>query len=152
MLEALREAEAAFVEQEVPVGAVAVFEDEVIARGHNQREGLQDPLLHAETQVIRDAAKHLGTWRLNAVTLYVTLEPCAMCAGAMVQARLGRCVFGASDPKAGVAGSVLPTVTILSNPSFNHRVEMTGGVLADPCAELLQRFFEKLRKGDGVTR
>lgn len=147
MLEALREAETASHEGEVPVGAVAVCEGQIIARGHNQREQYQDPLSHAEMQVIRDAAKHLGTWRLNDVTVYVTLEPCAMCAGAMVQARVATCVYGAPDPKAGVAESVLPVEAILANPSFNHRIAVRSGVLAEACANLLREFFENLRSG-----
>ncbi|MBI3921054.1 MAG: nucleoside deaminase [Armatimonadetes bacterium] len=146
MREALREAEEAFAENEVPVGAVAVFRNEVIARGHNQRETYQDPLSHAEMQVIREASRRLETWRLNEVTVFVTLEPCAMCSGAMVQARVGGCVYGTADPKAGVAGSVLPVETILSNPSFNHRVLVRGGVLGEACTDILRKFFENLRK------
>jgi len=145
MRAALHEAEKAFRAGEVPVGAVAVVDGNIIAHGHNQREQKQDPLSHAELEVLSRAARRLGTWRLAEVTIYVTLEPCAMCAGAMVQARIRRCVFGAADPKAGAAGSVLPLEAILGNTSLNHRVAVTGGVLADQCGAILQRFFEKLR-------
>jgi len=145
MRAALREAEAALVVDEVPVGAVAVAGDRIIARGHNLREQKQNPVAHAEMEVITRAAHTRGTWRLNDVTLYVTLEPCAMCAGAMVQARIGRCVFGTPDPKAGAAGSVIPVESILQNCRLNHRVEVSSGILEQPCRQILQQFFGKLR-------
>ena len=139
---ALDEAEKALFSGDVPIGAVAVYKGEVISRGHNRREADHDPTAHAELVAIQGAAHRLGRWRLDGVTLYCTLEPCPMCAGAMVLARLPRLVYAAVDPKAGAAGSVLD---LLRHPGLNHRVEVEGGLLADEASEQLQRFFRKLR-------
>lgn len=139
---ALREAEAALEHDDVPVGCVIVRDGRILARGHNQRELLQDPTAHAEILAITSAAEAVGSWRLEGCALYVTLEPCAMCAGAMVLARIPRVVFGAFDPKAGAAGSVL---NVLAEPKLNHRPEVTGGVLAEPCGAILSEFFRKKR-------
>ena len=144
---ALREAERAVEHEDVPVGAVVVHEGEVIGVGHNERELRQDPTAHAEILAIREAARALGSWRLLDCVLYVTLEPCAMCAGAIVLARVPRVIFGASDPKAGAAGSVLD---VLAEPRLNHRPEVLGGLLASESAALLQAFFA--RAGSGRLR
>lgn len=143
MRAALREAEASLARDEVPVGCVIVHEGLVIGRGHNQVEGLQDATAHAEVIAIGAASNALGSWRLHECTLYVTLEPCAMCAGAIVLARLGRLVYGASDPKAGACGSVLDVV---GERRLNHRVQLEAGVLAGECGELLREFFRKKRQ------
>jgi tRNA(adenine34) deaminase len=135
---ALREAERALEHDDVPIGAVVVHEGEVIGAAHNEREVRGDPTAHAEVTALRDAARTLGTWRLTDAVMYVTLEPCAMCAGAMVLARVSRVVYGATDPKAGAAGSVLD---VLAEPRLNHRPEVAGGLLAADSAELLQNFF-----------
>ncbi len=142
MAEALREAERALGEDEVPVGAVIALGGRVIARAHNQRELLRDPTAHAEMIAITQAAEHVGGWRLENCTMYVTLEPCAMCAGALVLARLPRLVFGARDPKAGAVGSVYD---IPRDPRLNHAVEVTAGVLEQECSEILSEFFRKKR-------
>jgi tRNA(adenine34) deaminase len=139
---ALREAELALEHQDVPVGAVLVHEGEVVGRAHNERELRQDPVAHAEILALREAARALGTWRLLDTVLYVTLEPCAMCAGAMVLARVPRVVYGTVDPKAGAAGSVLD---VLGEPRLNHRPEVAGGLLADESAALLSAFFAPRR-------
>lgn len=139
---ALDEARLALDTGDVPVGAVAVWQGRVIGRGRNRREADGDPTAHAEIVAMREAAQAVGEWRLEQVTLYCTLEPCCMCAGAMVQARLWRLVYGALDVKAGCAGSV---VDILRHPQFNHRVEVYAGVLANECAALLETFFKGLR-------
>jgi tRNA(adenine34) deaminase len=138
MVLALDEARAAAVHGEVPVGAVVVHDGEVIARAHNLREGLQDPSAHAELLALREAARKLGRWRLTGCTLYVTLEPCAMCAGALVLARIDRLVYGCDDPKAGACGSV---VDLVREPRFNHRLEVIGGLLANECGRVLTEFF-----------
>ena len=143
MAEALRQALMALDVDEVPVGAVIVRNGRVIGRAHNQRELLHDPTAHAEMIAITQAAEHVGNWRLEDCTMYVTLEPCAMCAGAMVLARLPRLVFGASDPKAGAVGSVYD---IPRDPRLNHTVEVTGGVLERECGEILTEFFRKKRE------
>ncbi len=140
---AIREAAAAIDHDDVPVGAVVVRRGRVIGRGHNQREALRDPTAHAEMIAITAAAEHLRSWRLDHCTLYVTLEPCAMCAGAMVLARLPRLVYGTDDPKAGACGSVYDLVR---EGRLNHRVDVAGGVLADECAELLREFFRQQRR------
>jgi len=145
MREALRLAEAAREADEAPVGCVIVHAGRTIARAHNQRETLRDPTAHAEMIAITQAAEALGSWRLHGCTLYVTLEPCAMCAGAMVLARLDRLVYGAADPKAGAVESVF---RLLDEPRLNHRVAVTAGVLADPCAALLTDFFQS-KRGQG---
>jgi len=124
------------------VGAVLVQNERVVARAHNRPLGLQDPSAHAEVLALRRAAKKLGNYRLKGCDLYVTIEPCAMCAGAIVQARLRRVVYGAPDPKAGACGSALE---VLNHPKVNHRVEVVSGVLASDCAEILREFFRKRR-------
>ena len=139
---ALREAEQAVAHDDVPVGAVLVHRGEVIGAGHNEREVREDPTAHAEMLAIREAAAALGTWRLLDTVLYVTLEPCAMCAGAIVLGRIPRVVYGTVDPKAGAAGSVLD---ILAEPRLNHRPDVAGGLLAEECAELLRAFFRTRR-------
>lgn len=142
MRHALDEARRATEHGDVPVGAVAVLDGAIIARAHNRREIDGDPTAHAELLAIREASRVIGHWRLEGVTLYCTLEPCAMCAGAMILARLPRLVVGAPDPKAGAGGSVMD---LLAHPALNHRVEVTRGVLADEAADLLVRFFARLR-------
>jgi tRNA(adenine34) deaminase len=139
---ALREASRALEHDDVPIGAVIVREGEVIGLGHNEREVRADPTAHAEMIALREAARSLGSWRVLDSVMYVTLEPCAMCAGAIVLARVPRVVFGATDPKAGAAGSVLD---VLAQPQLNHRPQVQGGLLAGECAELLQRFFASRR-------
>jgi tRNA(adenine34) deaminase len=139
---ALREAERALEHEDVPVGALVVHGGEVIGAGHNERQLRQDPTAHAEMLALREAARHLGSWRLLESVLYVTLEPCAMCAGAIVLGRVPRVVYGTADPKAGAAGSVLD---VLAEPRLNHRPEVAGGLLADDCAALLRAFFASRR-------
>jgi tRNA(adenine34) deaminase len=139
---ALDEARRALAHDDVPVGAVLVHGGEVIGAGHNERELRQDPTAHAEMIAIRQAASALGSWRLLDTVLYVTLEPCAQCAGAIVLARIPRVVFGTTDPKAGAAGSVLD---VLAEPRLNHRPAVSGGVLAPECAALLVEFFRARR-------
>lgn len=139
---ALEEARKALEHGDVPIGAVAVRGGEVIGRGYNRREADQDPTAHAEMIAIREAAGVVGHWRLDGVTLYCTLEPCAMCAGAMVLARLPRLVYGAIDPKAGAGGSILD---VLRHPKLNHQVEVTPAVLTDESAALIRAFFDRLR-------
>ncbi len=135
---ALREARRALEHDDVPIGAVVVHDGEVVGAGCNERELRADPTAHAEVLALREAARALESWRLLDTILYVTLEPCAMCAGAIVLARIPRVVFGAADPKAGMAGSVLD---VLGEPRLNHRPEVAGGLLADECGELLRTFF-----------
>lgn len=147
MAEALKEAHRAAEEGEVPVGAVIVQGQRLIARAHNQRETLNDPTAHAEMIALTQASAALGRWRLTDTTVYVTLEPCAMCAGAMVLARVGRLVYGSRDPKAGACGSVYD---IVRDPKLNHRVEVTEGVLKEEASGLLSEFF-KLRRDGGKT-
>ncbi len=142
MQKALQQARRAFLLEEVPVGAVLVRDNKVIARSFNQRETKQDPLAHAELTAIRKAAKKLGSWRLLDCTLYVTLEPCAMCAGAIILARIPRVVFGCFDPKAGACGSILD---ILRQEKLNHRPEIISGVLEKDCSQILKDFFQKIR-------
>ena len=143
MQRALREARRGELQGEVPVGAVVVRDEKVIARGHNRPLGLSDPSAHAEILALRRAARRLGNYRLKGCDLYVTIEPCAMCSGAIIQARLRRVVYGTPDPKAGACGSAL---AVLNHPKVNHRVEVVSGVLAGECAGLLQEFFRKRRK------
>jgi tRNA(adenine34) deaminase len=135
---AIREAERALEHDDVPIGAVVVHEGEVVGAGHNERELRQDPTAHAEVLALRQAATALGSWRVLDSVLYVTLEPCAMCAGAIVLARVPRVVYGTDDLKAGAAGSVLD---ILRHPRLNHRPELAGGLLGAECAALLTDFF-----------
>jgi tRNA(adenine34) deaminase len=139
---AMEEAQRALAHDDVPVGAVVVVAGEVVGRGHNERELRQDPTAHAEVIALREAAARLGTWRILDSVLYVTLEPCAMCAGAIVLGRVPRVVYGTPDPKAGAAGSVLD---VLAEPRFNHRPRVEGGVLRDACAALLVDFFAARR-------
>jgi tRNA(adenine34) deaminase len=139
---ALDEARRAAEHGDVPIGAVAVRDGQVIAQAHNRRERDGDATAHAELLTIRAASQVIGHWRLEAVTLYCTLEPCAMCAGAMVLARLPRLVYAAPDPKAGAGGSIMD---LLNHPQLNHRVEVTGGVLAAESAALIREFFAELR-------
>jgi tRNA(adenine34) deaminase len=139
---ALREAERALEHDDVPIGAVIVHDGEVLAAARNERELRQDPTAHAELLALREAATALGTWRVLDAVLYVTLEPCTMCAGAIVLARVPRIVFGAWDPKAGAAGSVLD---VLAEPRLNHRPEVAGGLLAEDCGALLSSFFASRR-------
>lgn len=143
MREALALADEAGKLGEVPVGAVAVVEGRIVGRGFNRREIDRSPFAHAELLALEQASKALGAWRLSGVTLYVTLEPCAMCAGAMVQGRVDRLVFGAKDPKAGAVGSLY---NLAQEPRHNHRLEVTGGVLADECGRVLTDFFRNLRE------
>jgi tRNA(adenine34) deaminase len=139
---AVREAERALEHEDVPIGAVVVRGGEVLAAGHNERELRQDPTAHAEMIALREAARLSGTWRVLDAVIYVTLEPCAMCAGAIVLARVPRVVYGASDPKAGACGSVLD---VLGEPRLNHRPEVAGGLLAQECGGLLSEFFASRR-------
>ena len=141
---ALNEARRALDEGEVPVGAVVVWEGQVVGRGHNQVEALQDATAHAEMIALGAAMNSRGSWRLSDCTLYVTLEPCTMCAGAILLARVPRLVFGAADPKAGACGSVLD---VLREKRFNHRVDVMPAVSSPECAKLLTSFFEKMRRG-----
>ncbi len=129
---------------EVPVGAVAVHDERIVGEGYNRREVDRNPLAHAELIALQKAAASLGAWRLTGVTLYVTLEPCAMCAGAMIQSRLTRLVYGADDPKMGAAGSLY---NLLEEARHNHRVQVTRSVLAESCGRLLEDFFRDLRAG-----
>ena len=143
MKEALQEARKALDSDEPPVGAVIVRDGAIIARGHNLRENLRDPTAHAEMLAVRAAAASLGRWRLSDCTMYVTLEPCAMCAGAMVLARIHRLVYGANDPKAGAVDSLM---NLVSDSRLNHQVEVESGVLAQECGDLLRQFFSSRRR------
>ena len=143
MLEALKEARKAYQDDEVPVGAVIVDQGRIIARGYNQVERLKDPTAHAEIIAITSAANYLGTKWLNQASLYVTIEPCSMCAGALVLARIKNLYFGASDPKTGACGSV---VNIANHKELNHRVKVVAGILELECSSLLKEFFRKKRK------
>lgn len=143
MRAAIREAKKAWALEEVPIGCVIVREDKIIARGYNRRNTDKNVLAHAELAALKKAGRKSGDWRLEDCTMYVTLEPCQMCAGALVQARLKRVVIGAMNPKAGCAGSVL---NLLQMKQFNHQVEMETGVLGEECSELLSRFFLFLRQ------
>lgn len=140
---AFKEAEKALVTSEIPVGAVVVFENRIIGRGHNQIEMLQDPTAHAEMIAITSAVATIGSKWLNGATLYVTLEPCAMCAGAIVLSRLDRVVFGAYDTKTGACASLYH---IIQDERLNHRAEMIGGIMEEKCSSILKEFFARLRK------
>ncbi|MGA2439553.1 MAG: tRNA adenosine(34) deaminase TadA [Tepidisphaeraceae bacterium] len=146
MQEAIAEADAALAIEEVPVGCVILHvpTDRVIARGHNRRESHGDPTAHAEILALRDAAAELGTWRLSECAMAVTLEPCPMCAGAIVNARLGRLVYGCDDPK---AGAIRTLFNICDDPRLNHRVQIAAGVMSEKCAQLLRDFFKAQRAG-----
>jgi tRNA(adenine34) deaminase len=146
MLLAFQEAKRAETIGEVPIGAVIVKEDQVIASAHNLRETRKDPTAHAEILAIHAASQILGGWRLSGCTLYVTLEPCPMCAGAIVQSRLSRVVYGAKDPKAGCAGTLMD---LLQEPRFNHQANHTSGILEEECSALLKKFFQALRRSQG---
>lgn len=139
---ALQEAQAAYAIGEVPIGAILVRDGSVIGRAHNMRETWHDPTAHAELIVIRDTARQLGTWRLTGCTLYVTIEPCPMCAGALLQSRLTRLVYGASDPKAGAVDTLYK---LLQDQRLNHQVQVTHGIRADACGKIMQDFFRRLR-------
>ena len=141
MKEALKEAKKAYRIGEIPVGAVIVLDDKIIARGYNKREGKQSVLSHAEIEAIKKAEKKIGSWRLEETKLYVTLEPCPMCAGAIIQSRIKEVYYGASDPKTGAVGSVLN----LFDYKFNHQVICQGGILALECQDLITSFFKELR-------
>lgn len=143
MAEALAEARRAADEGEVPIGAVVVFDGRVVGRGRNARERLNDPTAHAEIHALQEAARSLGRWRLTGATIYATLEPCPMCAGALVNARIDRLVYAVPDPKAGAAGTLFEIPT---DPRLNHRVEITTGILAQECGDLLKEFFRTRRK------
>ena len=146
---ALEEAQRAAQEGEVPVGAIVVCRGDVVAAAHNQRETLRDPTAHAEMIAITQAAESLGAWRLEGCTLYVTLEPCPMCAGAIVQARVPRVVYGAADPKAGAVDSLY---SLLADDRLNHRCDVSGGVLAEECGAILTDFFKSRRDAARVGR
>lgn len=141
---AIREATRAMEQGEVPVGCVIVHEGQIIAKGHNERETLQDPTAHAEVIAITAAAAHLGSWRLENTQMYVTLEPCPMCAGAIILSRIQSVYFGASDPKGGCCGSLM---NLLEDERFNHQPTLHGGLMAEECGGLLQRFFREIRAG-----
>lgn len=142
MREAIRQARKAWKLQEVPIGCVIVKDGKIIARGYNRRNTDKNTLAHAELQAIRKASRVVGDWRLEGCTMYITLEPCQMCAGAIVQARIPRVVIGSRNPKAGCAGSIL---NLLQVPQFNHQVELTEGVLGEECSAMLTDFFRELR-------
>ncbi len=142
MKEAIRQAKKAYALREVPIGCVIVYEGKIIARGYNRRNTDKNTTSHAEINAIRKASKKLGDWRLEGCTLYVTLEPCQMCAGAIVQARIDKVVIGSMNPKAGCAGSVL---NLLEMDGFNHKVEVESGVLEEECSTMLSGFFKELR-------
>ncbi len=143
MKAALREAKKAYALEEVPIGCVIVRENKIIARGYNRRNTEKNTLAHAEISAIKKASKKTGDWRLEDCTMYVTLEPCQMCAGAIVQSRLGKVVIGSMNPKAGCAGSV---INLLQMKQFNHQVEMETGVLGEECSTMLSGFFQELRE------
>lgn len=145
MEQALAEAKKALAIAEVPIGAVVVLNGEIIGRGHNQKETLKDPTAHAEIIAIREAARNLGSWRLTEADLYVTLEPCPMCAGAIVNARINRLIYGADDPKTGAVSSLM---NLVQDQRLNHQVEIVGGVCQEDCSHLLKDFFLVLRKKD----
>jgi tRNA(adenine34) deaminase len=140
---ALKQAQLAALAGEVPVGALVIRQGQVIGRGHNRNLLDNDPTAHAEIVALRQAAARVGNHRLIGCTMVATIEPCSMCAGALIHARIARLVYGATDPKAGAAGS---TVQVINHPSLNHRMEVTAGVLADKCSEILQRFFRQKRQ------
>lgn len=149
MKEALRQAKKAYDLGEVPIGCVIVYEGKIIGRGYNRRNTDKNTLAHAEITAINKASKKIGDWRLEGCTLYVTLEPCQMCAGAIVQARIPEVVMGCMSAKAGCAGSIL---NILENPSFNHQVSVTRGVLEKECSEMLKKFFVELRERNKLEK
>lgn len=143
MRQALKQAEQALAENEVPIGAVIIHGERIIGAAHNQREQLRDPTAHAEMIAITQAAEALGDWRLEQCALYVTLEPCPMCAGAILQARIPLVVYGAADPKAGAVASLFQ---LLHDPRLNHRCEVVAGILGEPCGAMLSQFFQAQRR------
>ena len=143
MKEAIRQAKKAEALEEVPIGCVIVYEGKIIARGYNRRNTDKNTLSHAELNAIRKASRKLGDWRLEGCTMYVTLEPCQMCSGAIVQSRMTRVVVGCMNPKAGCAGSIL---NLLDMPEFNHQVELTTGVMEEECSQMMKSFFKELRE------
>lgn len=143
MREAIRQAKKAYALEEVPIGCVIVYEDKIIGRGYNRRTVDKNTLAHAELIAIKKASKKIDDWRLEKCTMYVTLEPCQMCSGAIVQARIPRVVVGCMNPKAGCAGSIL---NLLDMKEFNHQVDLTTGVLGEECSEMMKRFFRELRE------
>jgi tRNA(Arg) A34 adenosine deaminase TadA len=145
MERALDQARVALQQGEVPVGALVIKDGELLGAGHNRNLLDRDPTAHAEVVALRQAAGRIGNYRLTGCTMYATIEPCAMCAGALIHARIARLVYGAADPKAGAAGSVLQ---VLNHASLNHRMEVTAGVLGDRCSEILQDFFRQRRRAD----
>lgn len=149
MRAAIREAKKAYALEEVPIGCVIVYEDKIIARGYNRRNTDKNTIAHAEMTAIKRASKKLGDWRLEGCTMYVTLEPCQMCAGAIVQARLDEVVIASMNPKAGCAGSVL---NLLEVPAFNHQVKITKGILEEECSAMLSTFFRELREKKKKSR
>lgn len=142
MKEALKQAKKAYLIGEVPIGCVIVYQDKIIGRGYNRRNTRKTTLAHAELSAINKASKIMGDWRLEDCTMYVTLEPCQMCSGAIVQARIKRVVVGTMNPKAGCAGSIL---NLLQMPGFNHQVELASGIMEEECTKILQDFFRELR-------
>ena len=142
MKEAIRQAKKAYAIKEVPIGCVIVFEEKIVGRGYNRRTTDKNTLAHAELIAIRKASKKLGDWRLEGCTMYVTLEPCQMCSGAIVQSRMSRVVVGCMNPKAGCAGSIL---NLLQMEEFNHQVDLETGVLAEDCSQMMKTFFKELR-------
>jgi len=149
MKEALRQAKKAWALEEVPIGCVIVQNEKIIARGYNRRNTDKNTLSHAELNAIRKASKVTGDWRLEDCTMYITLEPCQMCAGAIVQARVGRVVIGAMNPKAGCAGSIL---NLLEMPEFNHQVDVQRGILQEECSSMLTEFFKELRQRKDIDK
>lgn len=149
MREALKQAQKAYFLGEVPIGCVIVYQDRIIGRGYNRRNTNKTTLAHAELTAINRASKKMGDWRLEDCTIYITLEPCQMCAGAIVQARIKRAVIGTMNPKAGCGGSIL---NLLQMEEFNHQVEIVAGVLKNECTELLQTFFKELRIRNKMER
>ena len=143
MRQAIAQAKRAYAREETPIGCVIVFENKIIARGYNKRNWKKNTLAHAEILAINKASRVLGDWRLEECTMYVTLEPCPMCAGAIVQARIPKVVVGSMNPKAGCAGSVM---NLLQTPSFNHQVELVTGVMEEECSMLMKQFFRELRQ------
>lgn len=143
MKEAMKQAKKAYAIGDVPIGCVIVYEDKIIARGYNKRNKNKTTLAHAELLAMAKASKKLGDWRLEGCTMYVTLEPCQMCAGAIVQARISKVVIGSMNPKAGCAGSI---INLLQMKQFNHQVEMETGILEEECSEMLSQFFKELRQ------
>lgn len=143
MKEAIKQAKKAYAIGEVPIGCVIVYEDKIIGRGYNRRTIDKNPLAHAEMIAIKKASKKMGDWRLEDCTMYVTLEPCQMCSGAVVQSRMKKAVIGCMNPKAGCAGSIL---NMLQVPEFNHQVELESGVLEEECSEMMKNFFRELRE------